>query len=517
MPTPLVECIPNFSEARRPEIVEAIIAAIQAVPSVHVLDRHSDLDHNRTVITMIGPPQAVEEAAFQAIAKGAELINLDEHEGAHPRIGATDVVPFVPISDISMQECVEMARRLGKRVGDELSIPVYLYEEAATRPERVNLENIRHGQYEALKEEIGVRPEREPDFGPARVGTAGATVIGARQPLIAYNIYLTTNDTSIAQNIARAIRHSTGGLRYVKAMGVLVEGRAQVSMNLTNFRQTPVARVVEIIRREAARYGVGVHHSELVGLIPQAALNDAAIWHLQLDDFEPSQVLEQRLMELMHGQPPAESTSIPENSFIEAVASAEPTPGGGSAGAHTGAVAAALVAMVCRLTVSKKKYESVKERMWAILEQTEILRSQLSQAVAEDAEAFTQVMNAFKLPKDTEEQEEARRQAIQAATLAAARQPLEAARSALAVQELAVESAEIGNLNAISDAASGATLARASLLCSAYNVRINMLSLDDQQAVKALAEQVSELEMKSAALDMKIRQILGDRGGMQLN
>lgn len=517
MPTPLVECIPNFSEARRPEIVEAIIAAIQAVPSVHVLDRHSDLDHNRTVITMIGPPQAVEEAAFQAIAKGAELIDLDEHEGAHPRIGATDVVPFVPISDISMQECVEMARRLGKRVGDELSIPVYLYEEAATRPERVNLENIRHGQYEALKEEIGVRPEREPDFGPARVGTAGATVIGARQPLIAYNVYLTTNDTSIAQNIARAIRHSTGGLRYVKAMGVLVEGRAQVSMNLTNFRQTPVARVVEIIRREAARYGVGVHHSELVGLIPQAALNDAAIWHLQLDDFEPSQVLEQRLMELMRGQPPAESTSIPENSFIEAVASAEPTPGGGSAGAHTGAVAAALVAMVCRLTVSKKKYESVKERMWAILEQTEILRSQLSQAVAEDAEAFTQVMNAFKLPKDTEEQEEARRQAIQAATLAAARQPLEAARSALAVQELAVESAEIGNLNAISDAASGATLARASLLCSAYNVRINMLSLDDQQAVKALAEQVSELEMKSAALDMKIRQILGDRGGMQLS
>jgi len=514
MPTPLVECIPNFSEARRPEVVEAIIAAMQSVPSVHILDRHSDLDHNRTVITLIGPPQAVEEAAFQAIAKAAQLINLDEHEGAHPRIGATDVVPFVPIRDISMQECVEMARRLGKRVAEELSIPIYLYEEAATRPERVNLENLRRGQYEALKEEISVQPERQPDFGPARVGTAGATVIGARHALIAFNVYLTTNDTRVAQNIARAVRHSSGGLRYVKAMGVLVEGRAQVSMNLTNFRQTPVARVVEIIRREAARYGASIHHSELVGLIPQEALNDAAIWHLQLDHFEPLQVLEQRLMELMREHPPIEPEAA-ENSFIEALASAEPTPGGGSAGAHTGAVAAALVAMVCRLTVSKKKYEEVKERMWAMLEQAEILRSQLTLAVEKDAEAFTRVMNAFKLPKDTPEQEEARRQAIQAATLAAAQQPLETARAALAVQKLAVEAAEIGNLNAISDAASGATLARAALLCSVYNVRINTLSLDDQQAVKALTDQVHEIETESAALDAKIRQVLSERGGVQ--
>lgn len=516
MPSPLVECIPNFSEARRPEVIDAIIAAIQTVSAVHVLDRHSDLDHNRTVITMIGPPEAVAEAAFQSIAKAAELIDLDRHQGAHPRIGAADVVPFVPVRDISMQECVELARNLGRRVGEELGIPVYLYEEAATRPERVNLENLRRGQYEGLKEEIGLNPERDPDFGPARLGTAGATVIGARQPLIAFNVYLTTNDTRVAQNIARAIRHSSGGLRYVKAMGVLVEGRAQVSMNLTDYRQTPVARVVEMVRREAARYGAGIHHSELVGLIPQEALNDAAIWHLQLDGFEPSQVLETRLMELMREQIPA-AAPVSEPSFIDALASAEPTPGGGSAGAHTGAVAAALVAMVCRLTVTKKKYEGVKERMWSILEQAEALRSRLTEAVDKDATAFNEVMNALKLPKDTPEQEEIRRQAVQAATLAAAQAPLEAARAALAVQELAVEVAEIGNLNAISDAASGATLARASLLCSAYNVRINSLSLEDQNAVDKLLGPLREIEARSAALDEKIRLLLQNRGGMKLD
>ena len=222
MPNPIVECIPNFSEARRPEVITQILAAFEAVPGVHILDRHSDLDHNRTVITLVGAPAAVEEAAFQAIARAAKLINLDEHTGAHPRLGATDVVPFVPISDVSMQECVEMARRLGKRVGSELNIPVYLYEEAASIPERTNLENIRRGQYEALKEELGVRPERIPDFGPTTLTPAGATVIGARQPLIAFNVYLTTNDTTIAQKIAKAVRHSSGGMRFVKGMGVLV-------------------------------------------------------------------------------------------------------------------------------------------------------------------------------------------------------------------------------------------------------------------------------------------------------
>ena len=291
----LVECIANYSDARRPEVVEAIMGAITGVAGVRLLDRHSDIDHNRTVFTFVGEPQAVEEAAFRSIAKAAELINLDQHTGEHPRIGATDVVPFVPISGVSMADCVAMARRLGRRVGDELGIPVYLYEEAATRPERQNLENIRRGQYEALKIEMGVNPERDPDFGPRRVGPAGATVIGARQPLIAFNVYLTTDDLSIAKKIAKTVRHSSGGFRYVKALGVLVEGRAQVTMNLTNYHGTPVALVVEAIRREAARYGVAIHHTELVGLIPQEALVDAAVWYLQLDQFEKNQILESRL------------------------------------------------------------------------------------------------------------------------------------------------------------------------------------------------------------------------------
>lgn len=514
MPTPLVECIPNFSEARRPEIIEELLQVIQSVPGIHVLDRHSDLDHNRTVITYVGPPEAVEEAAFLAIARAAERINLDEHVGAHPRIGATDVVPFVPISDVTMQDCVEMARRLGKRVGSQLGIPVYLYEEAATRPERQNLENIRRGQYEALKHEISSNPDRRPDFGPDRLSPAGATVIGARQPLIAFNVYLNTNDTSIAQKIAKAVRHSSGGLRFVKAMGVLVEGRAQVSMNLTNYRQTPIARVVELIRREAERYGVGIHHSELVGLLPQEALNDAAIWYLQLDQFSSDQLLEQRLMELMRTQPA--EVAPKESSFLDALASATPTPGGGSAAAHTGAVGAALVAMVSRLTMGKKKYEAVKERMWEILEHAERLRVELLQDVEADAQAFDAVMAAFKLPKDDPEQEAARNEAIQAATLTAAQAPLQSAEHCLQVQEFAVELAQTANLNAISDAASAATLAHAALTCAAYNVRINLNSLGETPITIEILNRLHWLESQSAQLESTLHQVMVERGGLML-
>ena len=307
MTKPLVECIPNYSEARRPEVVAQIIQALTAVDGIQILDKHSDTDHNRTVVTFIGAPDAVEEAAFQSIAKASLLINLDEHTGEHPRIGATDVVPFVPISDVSMAECVEMARRLARRVGETLNIPVYLYEEAAIKPERQNLENIRKGQYEGLKADVLVNPERKPDFGPAMLGTAGATVIGARHPLIAFNVYLTTDDVSIAQKIAKSMRNSSGGFRFVKAMGVLVEGRAQVSMNMTNYRQTPLARVVETIRREAQRYGVHIHHTELVGLTPSEALIDVAVWYMQLDAFKPEQILESRMVDALKSSPAREA------------------------------------------------------------------------------------------------------------------------------------------------------------------------------------------------------------------
>jgi len=293
----IIECVPNFSEGHRREIIDQIVGALASVEGVRVLDVQSDVDHNRSVVTMVGEPEAVEEAAFRGIERAAQLIDMDQHQGEHPRMGATDVMPFVPIAGVTMADCVEMARRLGERVGRELSIPVYLYEEAAARPKRRNLADVRRGEYEGLKAEIETDPHRAPDFGPARMGKAGAMAIGARPPLIAFNAYLNTGDVAIAKAIARAVRHSSGGLRYVKALGLLVEGRAQVSMNLTNYRQTPIHRVVEMIRREAARYGVAIVSSEVVGLIPNEALVDTARFYLQLDGFSPKQILENRLAE----------------------------------------------------------------------------------------------------------------------------------------------------------------------------------------------------------------------------
>jgi glutamate formiminotransferase/formiminotetrahydrofolate cyclodeaminase len=488
----LVECIPNFSEARRPEVIDEIVAAITSVPGIHLLDRSSDLDHNRTVITFVGPPQEVEEAAFRAIRTAAQRIDLNQHRGEHPRIGATDVCPFVPLEGVSMEECVAMARRLGERVGRELGIPVYLYEYAATRPDRVNLENIRRGQYEGLKEEIATNPERFPDFGPAQLGPAGATVIGARDPLIAFNVYLTTDDVEIARRIASAIRHSSGGLRYVKALGLLVEGRAQVSMNLTNYLKTPLARVVEMIRREAARYGVAIHHSELIGLIPQRALIDAAVWYLQLDAFQPDQVLENRLYSLLS------SSSQPAwTSFLDSLAAPTPTPGGGSAAAAAAAMGAALVAMVAGLTLGKKKYAAVEEEMRSIQQEARELQQTLSQAVQEDAQAFEAILAAMRLPKETPAEAAARQQAMENATLQATRVPLETARRALRVMELAQIAVEKGNLNAITDAATGFQLAQAALRAAAYNVRVNLAVLPEHPETASLLAALSEVETQA--------------------
>ncbi len=291
----VVECVPNFSEGRRETVIEQIVAAMDDCPGAQVLDVQSDPDHNRSVVTLVGAPQAIAEAAFQGIAVAAKLIDMDHHRGGHPRMGATDVVPFVPIGESTMQDCVELACQLGKRVGDQLDIPVYLYEAAATRPDRANLADVRRGEYEGLKAEIATNPERAPDFGPAVLGAAGATAIGARPPLIAYNVYLNTNDIKPAQAIAKAIRHSSGGLRHVKALGLIVEGQAQVSMNLTDYRRTPVHRVMEMIRSEAGHLGLAVTRSEVVGLLPAEALIDAARFYLQLTDLSPDQVLENRL------------------------------------------------------------------------------------------------------------------------------------------------------------------------------------------------------------------------------
>jgi len=333
--------------------------------------------------------------------------------------------------------------------------------------------------------------------------------------LIAFNVYLTTNDTTIAQKIAKAVRHSSGGMRFVKGMGVLVEGRAQVSMNMTNYRQTPLARVVEMIRREAERYGVGIHHSELVGLIPQEALNDAATWYMQLDGFSNEQILEQRMMELMRNAPVAQTPA--GASFLDELASANPTPGGGSAAAHTGAAAAALVAMVGRVTLGKKKYEGVKEQMWELVEKAETLRADLTAGVQMDADSFVALMEAYKLPKDTPEQIEVRTQAVQSATLAATQVPLGAAQQCLAVQELALQAVELGNLNAISDAASGATLARSALTCAAYNVRINVGGLDDETRRNQILDAIRAVETRSVELETRLHSLLTERGGMSLD
>ncbi|NSW51624.1 MAG: glutamate formimidoyltransferase [Anaerolineae bacterium] len=378
MPDSIIECIPNFSEARNPEVLKRIRDAILRVRGIVIIDQHSDLDHNRTVITMLGSPASIEEAAFQCVACAAGLINLEHHEGQHPRIGATDVLPFIPIRNATMTQCVEIARRVGRRIGTELEIPVYLYEEAATHDDRRLLENIRRGQYEGLKREITTNPARLPDFGPARLSTAGATAVGARQPLIAFNVYLTSNDINIAKKIAAVIRHSSGGLHYVKALGMLVNGMAQVSMNLTNFKQTSLHHTVEMIRREAERYGTAIHHSELVGLIPQRALLDSARWYLQLDQFTFDQILESKLTTGTVDD--IERDTLGQPSFLDSLSSISDHPGEITAAAHTAATAIALIIMVARKAIEQSDSPEMRSRMISLIERVESHRQELDLA-----------------------------------------------------------------------------------------------------------------------------------------
>jgi glutamate formiminotransferase/formiminotetrahydrofolate cyclodeaminase len=460
---PLVECIPNFSEGRRPEVVEAIADAVRGTPGVTLLDYSSDADHNRSVLTFVGTPEGIEVAAFAAIKTAAALIDMTQHSGEHPRIGATDVVPFVPIRGVEMADCAVIARRLGQRVGDELGIPVYLYERAATRPDRENLANLRKGEYEGLREAIRTDPDRAPDFGPAELGTAGATVIGARAPLIAYNVYLNTDDVEAARKIARTVRHSGGGLRFVKALGLLVDGRAQVSMNLTDYTRTPVQRVQELIRVEAARYGYRITQAELIGLIPEQALIDSARWYLQLDLFEDDQILEWRIQA-------AEAADLMPHAFLDAVADGTPTPGGGSVAALAGALASALVGMVARLTVGKKKYAGVEEAMQEVARLSGQLRADLTMAISDDSAAFREVMDAYRRDKD----DPSRPAAIQEALRRAADVPLQTARLSLRVMEQLKVVVEQGNVNAVTDGAVGVRMALAAEIASLAEGRLGL-------------------------------------------
>lgn len=292
----IVQCVPNFSEGRRREVVEALVEQIKGVSAVRLLDYSLDYDHNRCVITFVGDREAVVEGAFRAAQKAVELIDMRKHSGGHPRMGAADVIPFIPVSGIGMDECAAAARQLGQRLGEELQIPVFLYEAAASAPERRNLAVLRAGEFEGLQ--AAIESGRKPDFGPAQLHpTAGATAVGARRPLVAYNVYLTTADVAVAKKIAAAVRERSGGLANVKALGIYLEGekKAQVTMNLVNCEATPIHRVVEAIKAEAARYGVGVAETEVVGLVPVQYLLDAAAYYLQLNRFSPEQILENRI------------------------------------------------------------------------------------------------------------------------------------------------------------------------------------------------------------------------------
>src|SRR6202162_3946691 len=311
----LIECVPNFSEGRDPAKVDAIVASMSAVAGVFVLDREMDPDHHRCVVTLAGDPDAVAEAALRGVGKAMELIDLNDHTGAHPRVGAADVIPFIPIHGVTIEDCVALARRVGKEIWARYRIPVFFYEAAATRPDRANLENVRRGQFEGLRDELKRNHERQPDIGEPKLHpTAGVTVVGARKFLIAYNVNLNTPDVGIANKIAKAIRYSSGGLRYVKSMGVELKARhlAQVSINLTDFEQTPMHRVYEMVKREAARYGAIPVGSEIVGLIPKKAIEMSADYFLQFENFSPQQIFENKLEASLSGATGAQEGKLAE-------------------------------------------------------------------------------------------------------------------------------------------------------------------------------------------------------------
>ena len=489
MPSTLVECVPNFSEGRDKAKVDAIVEAMK-MPGVFLLDREMDSDHNRCVITLVGERDAIQEAAIRGVGKAAELIDLTKHQGAHPRMGASDVVPFIPIDGVTIEDCVAMARHVGAEIWKRYQIPVYLYEAAATTPERQNLENIRRGQFEGIRAEIGTNPARKPDFGEARVHpSAGATVVGARKFLIAYNVFLNTPDVEIAKKIAKAVRFSSGGLRFVKGAGFLVRGLAQVSMNLTDFEQTPVHRAFELVKREAARYGVMPISSEIVGLVPKKALEQAAEWFLQVENFDSSLILENRLAAVMSGKMAVGGLRAGVEPFIEQLAAPTATPGGGSAAAAGGAMAAGLANMVASMSRGKKAYLAHEAPLSEAISRLGQLREELKAAIDADAESYNSVMKAYKAAKESADGDAAINIALKQATSV----PLGVAERAAEVVRIASILAPITNPNMKSDLVTAVALAKAALAGALANVEINLASLKDEAFV-------AEARTRAAAL-----------------
>ncbi len=545
----IVECVPNFSEGRDMKVIEEIVSAIKEA-GVYVLDVDPGEATNRTVVTFVGEPEKVLEGAFNGIKKAAELIDMRKHKGEHPRMGATDVCPFVPVKGVTMEECVALAEELGKRVGEELGIPVYLYEYAAKEDYRRNLADIRSGEYEALPEKLS-KEEWKPDFGPSEwnenVAKTGATVIGARDFLIAYNVNLNTTDKKLANRIARVIRESgykkkmedgsrvqvPGKLRYVKAIGWYIDEyrRAQISINLTNYHETPLWKVFETCEEEAISRGIRVTGSEIVGLVPLNALLDAgshflrkmgksdavpeedllhvAIMSLGLNEvseFDPYEKIIEYKIERMQERKKLVDLSIKD--FADELSRDSPAPGGGSVAALNGALSAALSSMVANLTYGKKKYSDVWDEMLEAGRKAQELKDRFVALIDRDTYAFYEMMAAMKLPKKTEEEMAIRGAEIQKATKRAIEVPMETLSLSLELLELADILAEKGNPNALSDAGVSALTAYTAGYSAYLNVLINLGGIEDkeyaEETKKKAEEMLREIEEKSRKIVEKV-------------
>lgn len=483
----LIECVPNFSEGRDLAVIAAIRDSIAAVPGVSVLHTTSDAWHNRSVITFVAPADAMVDAAIAAIRSARDHIDLTKHVGVHPRIGATDVVPFIPLDGASMDDCVAIAHEVGRRVGDELGIPVYLYERAATQPSRRNLSHIRRGGFEVLRNVIGSDPDRAPDFGPASVHpTAGAVAIGARPFLIAFNAYVGgATNLPAAREIARAIRESSGGLAAVKALALEVDSQAQVSMNLVDIERTPLSVVYAAVDHEARVRGLAITWTEVIGLVPECVAFDMASSSLKLQDDIADHVLER--MVIAHR--PEQSLAA----YITSVANSDPVPGGGSVVAIAAALGSALVSMLAGLTIARERYASVHAEMEDIRTTALDLADELKGLAALDAAAYASVADARRLPHRNAIETSSRDEAIRTALLEAIEAPLMVARAAADIAVLAQTVASKGNSNAITDAGVAALVASAACTGASYNVRVNARSLRDPSEADAAVRESVEL------------------------
>jgi len=477
-----IAAVPNFSEGRRLDIVDEIANAMARTPGVKLLDKESDPDHNRSVITIGGDPDSVLEACLMGVRKSVELIDLNKHKGEHPRLGACDVLPFVPFGTSTMEDALALAERAGKAISEELGIPVYFYEESARRPERADLAYIRNRQFETVRDRIADDPDLEPDMGPKALHpTAGAVMVGARKPLIAFNVNLGTSDIEVAKEIAKHLRNKTGGLSFVKALGFELKDRGivQVSMNMTDYTKTPLFMAYENVRMWAERFGVPVVGSEIVGLTPAKALYDTAEFYMKIEKFSDDLILEKKL---------AEGETL--EGYISSLAAATPAPGGGAAAGLSAAQGFALIAMVSGITTKSKKYEEHHELMREVRAKARDKMSEALRLMKEDEEAFANLMACYKIPKE----EPGRAEKIQEAVKHATEVPLESMRLVFSGLELADAINKYGTQQAVSDAAASALQLRAAFFGAKLNVLINAPSIKDEEFKAKVLAEVDEME-----------------------